>query len=158
MFVILSEGEGYLLKDGKFGLLDDALVVDDSEKAVQIALDQAKQNDRLCQVKHIQRIHNEIADHHHKVCRRQQQYYRKAGYQYLPFQRTFVRATDEMDAYDPADDPLAEIEVVNTLFIVMKGDNIEGYVAEVEGRIRSLTEWDVEALDNYFMLERGEGP
>src|SRR5437868_11845628 len=118
MFVILSDGEGYLLKDGQFGPLDDALVIDDYQKAVQIALDQANKNNRLCQVKPLQHIHAEIADHHHKVCRRHEHAYRIAAYQYVPFQRTFLRATDEADDYDP-DDPLAGVEEIHALFIIM---------------------------------------
>ncbi len=35
----------------------------------------------------------------------------------------------------------------------MKGDNIEGYVAEVDGKVRSLTEWEAEAVDDNFVLK-----
>ena len=153
MFVIVSGNEGYLSKDGQFGCLDDAVVVADYQKAVQIALDQAKQHSRLCQVKHVQHVHAEIADYHHKVCRRHERAYRNAAYQYLPFQRTFLRATDEADDYDPDDDPLPGVEEVHGLFIIMKGDNIEGYVAEVDGKVRSLTEWEAEAVDDHFVLK-----
>ena len=153
MFVILCGGGGYLLKDGQFGCLDDALVIDDYQKAVQVALDQAKQHSRLCQVKHVQHVHAEIADHHNNVCRRQDRAYRNAAYQYIPFQRTFLRAADEADDYDPDADVLAGVEEIHALFIIMKGDNIEGYVAEVDGKVRSLTEWEAEAVDDYFVLK-----
>jgi hypothetical protein len=153
MFVILSDGEGYLLKDGQFGPLDDALVIDDHQKAVQIALDHARQHNRLCQVKHVQDVHAEIADHRHKVCRRHDRTYRKAAYQYLPFQRTFVRVMDEIDDYDSDDDPLAGVEEIHALFLIMKGDSIEGYVAEVDGKLRSLTQWEAEVVADHFVLK-----
>jgi hypothetical protein len=40
---------------------------------------------------------------------------------------------------------------MHALFIIVKGNNIEGYVAEVDGKVRSLTEWEAEAVDNHFV-------
>jgi hypothetical protein len=153
MYVIFNANDGYLSKDGQFGFLDDALVVDDYQKALQLALEQAKDNNRHCQVEHLHHVHAERAAHHHNVCRHQERAYRNAAYQYIPFQRTFLRATEEADGYDPDADPLAEVEEIHALFLIMKGDNIEGYVAEVDGKVRSLTEWEAEAVDHYFVLK-----
>jgi hypothetical protein len=153
MYVIFNANDGFLAKDGEFGFLDDALVFDDYQKALQIALAQAKDNDRLCKVEHLHHVHAELAADQRKVCRHHEQAYRNAAYQYIPFQRTFLRATDEADDYDPDADPLAGVEEIHGLFIIMKGDNIEGYVAEVDGKLRSLTEWEAEAVDDYFVLK-----
>ncbi len=149
MFVVFSPGEGYLSKDGQFGYLPDAVVVDNHQSAVQIALDQAKLNKRLCQVQHLHDVHADLAAHQDKVCRDHERAYRNAAYQYLPFQRTFLRSADGADD----DDPLAGVAEMHALFIIMKGDNIEGYVAEVDGKVRSLTECEAEAVDDYFVLK-----
>jgi hypothetical protein len=152
MYVIFNANDGYLAKDGHFGFLDDALVVDDYQKALQLALEQAKGN-RQCQVEHLHHVHAERAAYHRNVCRHQERAYRNAAYQYIPFQRTFLRDTDDADGYDPDADPLAGVGEIHGLFIIMKGDNIEGYVAEVDGKVRSLTEWEAEAVDDYFVLK-----